>query len=199
MSNSYYTIDKPAVAELKERGSSFLAHAYPITSVEAFKGHLKNIKEQHPKAAHHCYAYRLGIDGNSFRANDDGEPSGTAGKPILGQIDSRQLTDTAVIVVRYFGGTLLGVPGLIAAYKTATMLALQLTPVLEKPVLAFVNLEYDYTLLNDIMLLVKRFGCVIIETEQQLFCRTKIGIPKTEAAHCLDQLRHMHGVQLTLL
>ena len=107
----YNTIEKPSLAEFKEKGSKFLAYAYPIETVEDFKKHLQNLKKEHPKAVHHCFAYRIGTDGNTFRVSDAGEPSGTAGKPILGQIDSKAITNTAIIVVRYFGGTLLGVPG----------------------------------------------------------------------------------------
>ena len=123
----YFTIDKPSYTEYKERGSRFLAYAYPLKSVDDFKKILQGLKKEHAKAAHHCFAYRIGLDGNNFRASDDGEPAGSAGKPILGQIDARQLINVLVVVVRYFGGTLLGVPGLIHAYKTATALALQLT------------------------------------------------------------------------
>src|SRR5690606_2431913 len=111
-------------AEFKDRGSKFLAYAFPINDEQELKGKLKELKALHPKAGHHCYAYRLGLDGNQYRANDDGEPSGSAGKPILGQIDSAGVTNVLVVVVRYFGGTLLGVPGLINAYKTATAEAL---------------------------------------------------------------------------
>ena len=122
--NHYYTIEKPAYAEYKDRGSRFLAYAFPAQSVEEFKKRLRELKEEHPRAAHHCAAYRLGADGQTFRASDDGEPSGSAGKPILGQIDSKELTNTAVVVVRYFGGTLLGVPGLINAYKMVHVMVL---------------------------------------------------------------------------
>ena len=102
----YYTINQPSVAEFKDRGSKFIAYTYPITTIHEAKNYLQQLKKEHPKAVHHCFAYRIGIDGNNFRASDDGEPGGTAGKPILNQIDSKQLTDIAVIVVRYFGGTL---------------------------------------------------------------------------------------------
>ncbi len=115
----YFTIETQAVAEFKDRGSKFLAYSFPLKSTEEFKKHLHVLKKEHPKAVHHCFAYRVGFDGNNFRVSDDGEPSGTAGKQIIGQIDSKNLTNTLVIVVRYFGGTLLGVPGLIVAYKTA--------------------------------------------------------------------------------
>src|SRR6476660_4065491 len=107
----FITISAPSQTEFKDRGSRFIAYAFPIQSADDFKKRLKELKEEHPKAAHHCFAYRLDIDGNNFRSGDDGEPSGSAGKPILGQIDSKGLTNTAIIVVRYFGGTLLGIPG----------------------------------------------------------------------------------------
>ncbi|KAI9435670.1 ribosomal protein S5 domain 2-type protein, partial [Russula earlei] len=115
-----------ATAEFKDRGSRFIAYAYPIQSADDCKRYLQELKKEHPKAVHHCFAYRLGLDGNSFRVSDDGEPSGTAGKPIMGQIDSKQLANVLIVVVRYFGGTLLGVPGLINAYRSAAAMALQL-------------------------------------------------------------------------
>ncbi|HEY8971071.1 MAG TPA: YigZ family protein, partial [Puia sp.] len=113
----YYTIEKEATAEFKDRGSKFIGYAIPVSSVDEFKEKLNEVKKLHPKATHHCFAYRLGLDGNVFRVSDDGEPSGSAGRPILGQIDSKELVNVLVVVVRYFGGTLLGVPGLINAYK----------------------------------------------------------------------------------
>lgn len=194
--NHYYTIEKPAFAEFKDRGSRFLAYAFPIQSAEDFKKRLKALKGEHSKAAHHCFAYRIGTDGNNFRAGDDGEPSGSAGKPILGQIDSKGLTNAAVVVVRYFGGTLLGVPGLIHAYKTATSLALQLTPITQKPVLLNYELQFDYTLMNEIMMVVKRFGCTVLQNEAQLFCRMTIGIPKESLEACLSKLEDLHGVEV---
>src|ERR1700712_1430765 len=103
----YYTIEKPSIAEYKERGSKFIAHAFPLTTASDFKNQLQQLKKEHPKAVHHCFAYRIGTDGNNFRSSDDGEPSGSAGKPILGQLDSKQVTNTSIVVVRYFGGALL--------------------------------------------------------------------------------------------
>src|SRR6478609_9954408 len=123
---SYNTIDQPSSAEFKDRGSKFIANAFPVSSVDDFKKSLEEIRKIHSKATHHCFAYRIGADKSLFRVSDDGEPSGTAGKPILGQIDSKDLTNTLVVVVRYFGGTLLGVPGLIHAYKSAASMALQI-------------------------------------------------------------------------
>ena len=194
MSHYYHTIEKSSVAEFKDRGSKFLAYAYPIQTIDDFKKHLKALKEEHPKAVHHCFAYRLGTDSNNFRANDDGEPSGSAGKPILGQIDSKQLTNVAVIVVRYFGGTLLGVPGLINAYKTSTSMALQLTPIVQKPVLAIYELEFDYTMMNDVMVIVKRFHCLVMQNEMQLFCQLQLGVPKSEEQSFLEKLKDFHSV-----
>jgi uncharacterized YigZ family protein len=193
--NHYNTIEKPSTAEYKDRGSRFIAYAYPVVSAEDFKKYLKGLKEEHPKAAHHCFAYRIGTDGNNFRAGDDGEPSGSAGKPILGQIDSKGVTNVAVIVVRYFGGTLLGVPGLINAYKMVTSLALQLTPIIQKPLLETYDLQFDYTLMNEIMMVVKRFGCVVLQNEAQLFCRMILGIPKENLENCLNKIKDLHGVE----
>lgn len=193
--NHYNTIEKPSNAEYKDRGSRFLAYAYPVASADDFKKYLKALKEEHPKAAHHCFAYRIGTDGNNFRTGDDGEPSGSAGKPILGQIDSKGVTNVAVIVVRYFGGTLLGVPGLINAYKMVTSLALQLTPIIQKPLLENYELQFDYTLMNEIMMVVKRFGCVVLQNEAQLFCRMILGIPKENLENCLNKIKDLHGVE----
>src|SRR5450432_3305845 len=130
----YFTINTIGFAEYKDRGSKFLAYAFPSKNKEDFKKHLQTLKKEHSKAVHHCFAYRIGHDSNKYRVSDDGEPSGTAGKQILAQIDSRNLSDILVIVVRYFGGTLLGVPGLINAYRTAASLVLQCTQVIKKSI-----------------------------------------------------------------
>jgi uncharacterized YigZ family protein len=199
MSDFYNTIEKAANAEYKDRGSRFVAYVFPIQSADDFKKRLKALKEEHPKAAHHCFAYRLGMDGTNFRASDDGEPAGTAGKPILGQLDSKGITNAAVVVVRYFGGTLLGVPGLIAAYKMATVLALQLTAIVQKPVLNFYQLQFDYTMLNDVMMLIKRFGCVVQQQELQLFCRMVMGVPQAQEALFLEKVQDLHTLEITKL
>jgi uncharacterized YigZ family protein len=191
----YYTIDKASFAEFKDRGSKFLAFAYPIDTIEIFKKHLQELKKEHPKAVHHCFAYRLGMDKNNFRVNDDGEPSGSAGRPILGQIDSKELTNVAVIVVRYFGGTLLGVPGLINAYKTATSMALQLIPIVQKPILINYHLQFDYTKQNDVMMIVKQYNCSIIKQEQQLFCILDIGVPTARIEEVEYKLKDLHTVE----
>src|SRR5687768_10675961 len=166
MEAAYYnTIEKSASAEFRDRGSKFIAFVYPVSSITDFKETLAQIKKEHPKATHHCFAYRIGIDGMTFHVSDDGEPSGSAGRPILGQIDSKKVTNVVVIVVRYFGGTLLGVPGLIYAYKTAASLALQVTPLVQKPILAHYQLQFDYTQMNDIMRILKQSECSILEED----------------------------------
>ena len=192
----YYSIDKASIAEFKDRGSRFIAYAYPIKDAEDFKKILLGLKKEHPKAVHHCFAYRIGTDGNTFRVNDDKEPSGSAGKPILNAIDSRQLTNVLVIVVRYFGGTLLGVPGLINAYKSAAAMALQLVPAIQYPIEINYQLHFDYTLMNEVMMVVKHYNCSIIKQESQLFNLLEIGIPKARLQEALDRLKELHAVEV---
>jgi uncharacterized YigZ family protein len=193
----YKTIQQPSTAEFKDRGSKFIAHAYPIENVNEFKINLQQLKKEHPKAVHHCFAYRLGTDGNTFRSSDDGEPSGTAGKPILGQIDSAEITNVMVVVVRYWGGTLLGVPGLINAYKTAAALALQVTPIVQKQIEVAYTVQFDYTQMNEIMLVLKQYSCTIIQQELQLFCSIQFGIPKNRLQEVLYKLNDMQNVELS--
>ena len=195
----YFTIEKPSLAEFKDRGSKFIAYAFSVTDVNGFKKRLQELKKGHPKAAHHCFAYRIGNDGNNFRVSDDGEPAGTAGKPILGQLDAKGIINTAIIVVRYFGGTLLGVPGLINAYKTAASLALQLTPVVQKQIEINYFPEFDYTQLNAVMTIVKQFGCTILQQENQLFCIIKIGIPQKRKQEILYSLNELKGVEIKII
>lgn len=192
----YQSIERESQAEFKDRGSKFIAYASPVTDIAQFKTFLQRLKKEHPKAVHHCFAYRLGLDGNQFRSSDDGEPSGSAGRPILGQIDSKGLTDVAVVVVRYFGGTLLGVPGLIHAYKTATSLALQVVPIVQKPVLQNFELQFDYTQLNDIQILIRQMNGQVLRLEQLLFCSMRVGIPKSRVDEFLFRAKEIRNVQI---
>jgi len=187
------------MAEFKDRGSKFLAHAFPIADVADFKKKLQELKEEHPKAVHHCFAYRLGTDGNNFRSSDDGEPSGTAGKPILGQIDSKGLTNIAVIVVRYFGGTLLGVPGLVHAYKTATSFALQTVPIIQKAIEENYRLQFDYTKMNEVMTIVKKYNCSVISQKMELFCVIEIGIPRNNLELTILKLKEIYRAEIERL
>jgi len=195
----YLTVGKPGMAEFKDRGSRFIAYVFPIGSADDFKKQLQDLKKEHPKAVHHCFAYRIGIDGNNFRASDDGEPSGTAGKPILGQIDSKELTNAAVVVVRYFGGTLLGVPGLINAYKTATALALQVTQVTQKQIEVNYKVQFDYTRMNEVMMVIKQYNCTIISQDMQLFCSIEAGVPNNRVQEVLYKLKEIQGADVLKL
>ena len=191
----YFTIETSAVAEFKDRGSKFLAYSYPLKLVKDFKIYLQELKKEHPKANHFCFAYKMGVDGNVFRSSDDGEPSGSAGKPIMGQIESKNLTDTLIIVVRYFGGTLLGVPGLINAYKTAASLVLQCTPTVQKAVEINYELQFNYTEMNDVMRVIKQFNCTVHKNEMQLFCILQIGIPKNQLNEVLSALTNIKNLE----
>ncbi|MEO5892769.1 MAG: YigZ family protein [Ferruginibacter sp.] len=191
----YKTIAQAGTAEFKDRGSKFIAYAYPIETTDDFKKHLQNLKKEHPKAVHHCFAYRIGTDGNNFRVSDDGEPAGTAGKPILGQLDSKEVTNIAVIVVRYFGGTLLGVPGLINAYKTVTSLALQVIPIIPKQIEIKYLVHFDYTRMNEVMKVLKQFNCTILAQEMQLFCNITTGVPRNRLEEVLYRLKELQNVE----
>ena len=193
----YTTIEQGAQAEYKDRGSKFIAYAYPVNSAEDFKKYLLKLKKEHPKAVHHCFAYRLGLDGNQFRVSDDGEPSGTAGKPIMGQLDSKGLTNVCIIVVRYFGGTLLGVPGLINAYKTAASLVLQVVPLVQKPVIKIFTLHFDYTQMNEIMIILKQLQAEIIKQETQLFCNMQVAIPLSRLEEMIYRIKNLRDVEIT--
>lgn len=192
--NYFQTIEKPAMAEFNDRGSRFIAYVHPIAGVDEFKAILNDIKKEHPKASHHCFAYRIGNDGNNFRVTDAGEPSGTAGRPILGQIDSKGLTNVLVIVVRYFGGTLLGVPGLINAYKSAAALALQLTPIVRKPVEIIYDVSFDYTVTNEVLKVFRKFNCEILNQEMLLFCNYEVGVPRIHEPEWLRMIAEVKGV-----
>ncbi len=199
MPDYYNTIGKPSIAEYKDKGSRFIAFAFPIADVNEFKEKLAIVKKEHPKATHHCFAYRLGLDGTNYRVSDDGEPSGSAGRPILGQIDSKLVTNVLIIVARYFGGTLLGVPGLINAYKTVAALGLQITPIMQKPVLIHYQLQFDYTQINDVMKVCKQFDCLVAKQEMNLFCALQMGIPKNRLDEVLYKLNDLRLLEVQKL
>lgn len=195
----YFTIESNGIAEFKDRGSRFVAYSFPFNNSGDLKKHLQYLKKQHPKASHYCFAYRSGIEGNNFRSGDDGEPSGTAGKIILGQIDSKELTDILLVVVRYFGGTLLGKSGLINAYKTASSLVLQCTPTIQKAVEIKYELQCNYTEMNEVMRLIKQFNCTVLKNEMQLFCRIEMGIPQNKIKEVLSAFKEVNNAELVLL
>jgi uncharacterized YigZ family protein len=199
LDDSYQTIAQPSEGFFKDRGSKFLAYAYPIDSEETVKTYLQSLHELHPKAVHHCYAYRLGLDKNNFRANDDGEPAGSAGKPILNVLYANHLTHILIVVVRYFGGTLLGVPGLIHAYKTATEEAIEAATIITQYVKESYEIGYNYEQMHDVMRVVKTFD---LPLEDQIFdnnCRFKTHIRKAYLSQVLGHFNKIESIQLTHL
>ena len=196
-SDIYQTIAAPAEGFIKDRGSKFHAYAFPVLNAAHIEEALAGLRKTHSKARHHCYAYRLGTDGNTFRANDDGEPSGTAGKPILGQIDSFNITDVLIVIVRYFGGTLLGTGGLIQAYKSGAEDALKNASIIEKTLANHFQLHFDYSLMAPIMNAVKRQKIDIIKQSFNDTAFITIGIPKSKSEQQLMQLKaYILGVSL---
>lgn len=192
----YFTIEQTATAEFKDRGSKFIGMAYPVNDAGDIKKFIQEIKKEHPKATHHCFAWRLGTDGNQFRVSDDGEPSGSAGRPILAQIDSRGITNVLVVVVRYFGGTLLGVPGLVNAYKSAAALCLQIVPLVQKNRTQEYCIRFDYTQMNEIMRAVKQFRLEIIKNEPALFSTLCVAVPLAEEAQFTAHIKNIRDVEL---
>jgi len=177
---NYKTIATPSTGEFKDRGSKFIAYAFPAYDEEEWQSHLEEVKKEHFKARHHCYGFRLGLDKNNFRANDDGEPSGTAGRPILGQIDSFGLTYVIIVVVRYFGGTKLGTSGLINAYRTSAQIALDHAEIIEKSLDDIFQITFEYALMSEVMNTVKKIELEIVEQDFGNIGKLKIAIPKNE-------------------
>ena len=196
MKDTYKTITGESLGEFKDRGSKFIAYAYPVYTEADWQERLEEVRKLHPKARHHCYAYRLGLDENNYRANDDGEPSGTAGRPILGQIDSFELTNIIVIVVRYFGGTLLGTSGLINAYKLSAADALERAEVIEKTVEDIYRLTFDYALMSNVMNAVKKLDLEMVAQDFGNIGNVDIAIRQSEMDDTLLQLKALTGDML---
>lgn len=187
--DTYKTIESESIGEFKDRGSKFIAYAYPAYNEEEWQARLLEVKKNHIKARHHCYAYRIGLDKNNFRANDDGEPSGTAGRPILGQIDSFDLSNVIIIVVRYFGGTKLGTSGLINAYKTSAAEALKQAVIVEKLVEDVYLLEFDYALMSQVMNAIKGLELEILQQDFGHIGKLEIAIRQSEVKSTLKQIK----------
>lgn len=196
MNYTYTTIVSQSSGLYKEKGSKFLSFAIPVKNVEQAKEIIQQYKTQFYDARHVCYAYMIGSERELYRANDDGEPSGTAGKPILGQINSMGLTDVIVIVVRYFGGVLLGTGGLIVAYREAAADALRNATHVEIEVKVEVKLTFEYTLLNDVMSVCKQINVEIIDQQFDNECMLKIKIPKAIEETALDRLTKILGLRI---
>jgi uncharacterized YigZ family protein len=196
MSDTYKTIITPTEGIYKEKGSKFLSFAIPVSSADEVKEIVKNYRKEYYDSRHVCYAYMLGADRKEFRANDDGEPSGTAGRPILGQINSRELTNILVIVVRYFGGILLGTGGLVVAYKEATTDALDQAEVIEKTVDESISIIFDYVLMNEVMRIIKDTNAQISSQNFEDQCAMQLSIRKQDAGLLSAKLAKIYGLQI---
>jgi uncharacterized YigZ family protein len=194
--DTYFTIEKPGEGIYRDRGSKFLGYAYPITSEQDIKDIVAKLKPEHPKANHYCWAMRWGTDRSVFRINDDGEPSGTAGRPILNTLLSRNLTNVTVVVVRYFGGTLLGVPGLINAYRVAAELALNETKVIEKTVNDVYTIIFDYLQMNEVMRIVKEDNLEVLKQQFDNSCELTVSIRKMQVNHMLDRIQKLPSIKV---
>jgi uncharacterized YigZ family protein len=193
--DTYKTIEKEAEGIFRDKGSRFIAYLYPIKSEEDIKNIIAELKALHPKARHHCWAMRIGSDRTVFRINDDGEPSGTAGRPILNTLLSSDLTNVLAVVVRYFGGTLLGVPGLINAYKSATVDAINQAHIVEKTIDLIFKLEFGHSVMNEVMKIIKDEGLRIFNQQFDLNCSLDIEIRQSQVNKVLGRLEKIEGLK----
>lgn len=197
MKDTYKTITAPSEEVLfKDRNSKFYGVAFPVTSEEEVKKHLEQLKKKHYQARHWCYAWVLGKQYERFRANDDGEPSNSAGAPIHGQLQSYDLTNVLVVVIRYFGGTKLGVGGLINAYRTAAKMALETTTIEEGTIDVEFTIAFEYPLMNTVMRLIKEENIKILGQEMTLKCVFKLGVRKQESSRVIGLVQNIFGVQI---
>lgn len=191
--DSYKTIARPAETTYRQLSSKFLVYAYPVETEAEIKEHLDALRKRWFDATHHCYAWRLGPKGEQFRANDDGEPSSTAGKPILGQLLSQEVTNCLVVVVRYFGGTKLGVPGLIAAYKESTALVLSECEIVERTVDVVMDVSFSYIAMNDIMRIVKDMQPKVVNQLFDNLCTMTLSIREGDSEQLIGRLEKVEG------
>ena len=199
MEDQYKTIETPSTGYFKDKGSKFYSYAYPLKDEEEVKELIAALKKEHHSARHHCYAWRLGTEKIRTRANDDGEPSSTAGKPILGQLQSYDVTNILVVVVRYFGGTLLGVSGLINAYRAATIEALNNADILSKLIEIQYELKFEYAMLNTVMNKLKQENYDIVTTDFQESCQLIFKARKSENERAFQLFNEIYGIEIKRL
>lgn len=193
----YKTIEKPSVETLfKEKGSKFFGYTFPVTSEDDVKERLEELRKKHHTARHFCYAYQLGIEKIKFRANDDGEPNNSAGMPIYGQIQSFEVTNILVVSVRYFGGTKLGVGGLISAYKTSAQMALEASDILEKTINIFYKLTFNYDLMNAVQRVVKEKNIEIVHQKLEMNCEYTISVRKNDSEMIFTIFDNLYKVEI---
>ena len=196
---TYKTIKGVSKGLFRDRGSKFISIAFPVFSVEEVKNHLEKIKNEYRDARHHCYAYQIGADNSIWRANDDGEPSGTAGKPILCQINSHNLTNILIVVVRYFGGTLLGVSGLINAYRGATADAISNSSIISCNVKNYYRIEFPYQLMNEVMKILKDGNAEQYDQVFEMHCRMRIGITLSSSGIIITRLESLKDISINYI
>ena len=194
--DTYHTIKAPSQGLYKEKGSKFIAFAFPVRTLEEIKTQLEQLRKDYFDARHHCYAYILGANKDAWRANDDGEPSGTGGRPIYGQLLSADLTDTLVVVVRYFGGILLGASGLANAYKTAARDAIANAEIIEKTIDIRYRLHFEYVAMNDVMRIIKDFGLTQMHQDFNLDCRLEVSVRQSQSVRFYDAVANLRTVAI---
>lgn len=199
MKDTYLTLSKPSRGIYKEKGSKFLAFAFPVKGEEDIKRCQEEVRKAEHAARHHCFAWKLGLDDNHYRENDDGEPNNSAGKPILGQIIKYDLTDVLIIVVRYFGGTKLGVGGLINAYRTAAADALENGKIIKRRLQSHYQLNFEYDQMNNVMALLKELDLNQYDQQFELDCAVKVSFPLSESEELLGKLDELEDVQVTFI
>ncbi|MBE9480710.1 MAG: YigZ family protein [Bacteroidetes bacterium] len=197
--DTYKTIENISEGLFKDRGSKFIAHAIPVNNESQVKEHLSALRKIYHDARHHCYAYQLGFDKSSYRINDDGEPSGTAGKPIFGQILSYDLTNILIVVVRYFGGTKLGVGGLINAYKTSAKDALNNAKIIKKTINEVYEIIYDYPVMNAVKKIIKEENITQVSQKFDLNCKIKFLIRKSNSSRIYEKFMKIKGLKINYL
>lgn len=197
--DTYKTVDAPSEGIFRDKGSKFIGYVFPLRTENDVKSVVENLRQQHPKARHFCWAWRLSQDRNIFRINDDGEPSGTAGRPILNTLLSADITNVLVVVVRYFGGTLLGVPGLINAYKTATLEALKENKIATKTIKDLYQITFNYELMNGVMKIIKDEKLTPINQDFSSICKLQLEIRKSDLNIVLGKFDKLEKVKLDYL
>ena len=197
--DTYKTIAYQSEGLFKDRGSKFIAKAFPVQTENEVKDYLDSLRKDYYDARHHCYAYQLGFDKSAYRINDDGEPSGTAGKPIFGQINSHDLTNILIVVIRYFGGTKLGVSGLINAYKTASKDAISNNKIVTNFITYLYHIDFQYPKMNEVMKILKTFD---LEQNNQLFemnCQLNFKVRKSESDQVYQKLSKIKNLKISFL
>jgi len=198
-SDNFKTLKNPCTGIYKEKGSKFLAFAFPVSDEQEIREILLKIRKEHHSARHHCFAWRLGPENEEYRTNDAGEPSGTAGRPIYNQIKAHDLTNILIVVVRYFGGILLGTSGLTNAYKQAALDALSQGEIIEKVIEELIEVQFDYSVMNEYMRIVKEMQIKQVKSDFRLECNAVISVPKSLTGLVLDKMNSIEKIKASII